>query len=128
MLQVDIPIELAQTKIHTDIRKYKFKDMLQVDTAMTAVSAGPGKSASQIFFYDWSDNYRRVIKVEINLLMTIILLQMTIIRMTIIPMMQEMKAREAAAKKEGKWTIFMFKLLKILFSFKNHKIKKKKQY
>ena len=36
----------------------------QVDTAMTAVSAGPGKSASQIFFYDWSDNYRRVIKVE----------------------------------------------------------------
>ena len=38
--------------------------MLQVDTAMTAVSAGPGKSASQIFFYDWSDNYRRVIKVE----------------------------------------------------------------
>ena len=31
---------------------------------MTAVSAGPGKSASQIFFYDWSDNYRRVIKVE----------------------------------------------------------------
>ena len=40
-------------------------------------------------------------------------------------MMQEMKAREAAAKKEGKWTIFMFKLLKILFSFKNHKIKKK---
>ena len=38
--------------------------MFQVDTAMTAVSAGPGKSASQIFFYDWSDNYRRVIKVE----------------------------------------------------------------
>ena len=36
----------------------------QVDTAMTAVSAGPGKSASQIFFYDWSDNYRRVIKVD----------------------------------------------------------------
>ena len=34
----------------------------KVDTAMTAVSAGPGKSASQIFFYDWSDNYRRVIK------------------------------------------------------------------
>ena len=29
---------------------------------MTAVSAGAGKSASQIFFYDWSDNYRRVIK------------------------------------------------------------------
>ena len=29
---------------------------------MTAVSAGPGKSASQIYFYDWSDNYRRVIK------------------------------------------------------------------
>ena len=25
---------------------------------MTAVSAGPGKSASQIYFYDWSDNYR----------------------------------------------------------------------
>ena len=62
--QVDIHITLAQTKIHTDIRKYKFTDMLQVDTAMTAVSAGPGKSASQIFFYDWSDNYRRVIKVE----------------------------------------------------------------
>jgi len=36
--------------------------MSKVDTAMTAVSAGPGKSASQIFFYDWSDNYRRVIK------------------------------------------------------------------
>ena len=34
----------------------------KVDTAMTAVSAGPGKSASQIYFYDWSDNYRRVIK------------------------------------------------------------------
>ena len=93
--------------------------MLQVDTAMTAVSAGPGKSASQIFFYDWSDNYRRVIKVEDqpsddnhpNDIMNDI-------------MMQEMKAREAAAKKEGKWTIFMFKLLKILFSFKNHKIKK----
>ena len=46
------------------IRKSKFEDVLQVDTAMTAVSAGPGKSASQIFFYDWSDNYRRVIKVE----------------------------------------------------------------
>ena len=41
---------------------------LQVDTAMTAVSAGPGKSASQIFFYDWSDNYRRVIKVEFKLM------------------------------------------------------------
>ena len=27
---------------------------------MTAVSAGPGKSASQIYFYDWSDNYRKV--------------------------------------------------------------------
>ena len=34
----------------------------KVDSAMTAVSAGAGKSASQIFFYDWSDNYRRVIK------------------------------------------------------------------
>ena len=34
----------------------------RVDSAMTAVSAGAGKSASQIFFYDWSDNYRRVIK------------------------------------------------------------------
>lgn len=34
----------------------------KVDTAMTAVRAGPGKSASQIYFYDWSDNYRRVIK------------------------------------------------------------------
>jgi len=34
----------------------------KVDSAMTAVSAGPGKSASQIYFYDWSDNYRRVIK------------------------------------------------------------------
>ena len=34
----------------------------KMDTAMTAVSAGPGKSASQIFFYDWSENYRRVIK------------------------------------------------------------------
>ena len=30
----------------------------KVDSAMTAVSAGPGKSASQIYFYDWSDNYR----------------------------------------------------------------------
>ena len=38
------------------------KRAVKVDTAMTAVSAGPGKSASQIFFYDWSDNYRRVIK------------------------------------------------------------------
>ena len=27
---------------------------------MTAVSAGPGKSASQIYFYDWSENYRKV--------------------------------------------------------------------
>lgn len=34
----------------------------KVDSAMTAVSAGPGKSASQIYFYDWSENYRRVIK------------------------------------------------------------------
>jgi len=34
----------------------------RVDSAMTAVSAGAGKSASQIFFYDWSDNYRRVVK------------------------------------------------------------------
>lgn len=30
----------------------------KVDSAMTAVSAGPGRSASQIYFYDWSDNYR----------------------------------------------------------------------
>ena len=70
---------------------------------MTAVSAGPGKSASQIFFYDWSDNYRRVIKVEFKLIhtMTIITMMKIILMMT---MMQEMKAREAAAKKEGKWT------------------------
>ena len=40
----------------------KDRRLSKVDTAMTAVSAGPGKSASQIFFYDWSDNYRRVIK------------------------------------------------------------------
>ena len=31
-----------------------------MDSAMTAVSAGPGKSASQIYFYDWSENYRQV--------------------------------------------------------------------
>ena len=40
----------------------KDRRLSKVDTATTAVSAGPGKSASQIFFYDWSDNYRRVIK------------------------------------------------------------------
>ena len=81
---------------------------------MTAVSAGPGKSASQIFFYDWSDNYRRVIKVEFKL-MTMIFMMTMILLMTIITimvtiillmtMMQEMKAREAAAKKEGEWTM-----------------------
>ena len=43
--------------------KYKgsiFRRQSKVDSAMTAVSAGPGKSASQIYFYDWSDNYRKV--------------------------------------------------------------------
>ena len=78
---------------------------------MTAVSAGPGKSASQIFFYDWSDNYRRVIKVEFKLIptMTIITMMKIILMMT---MMQEMKAREAAAKKEGEWTMLKRKISK----------------
>ena len=46
-------MRLYLTQINLDYRKPS-----KVDSAMTAVSAGPGKSASQIYFYDWSDNYR----------------------------------------------------------------------
>lgn len=38
--------------------KIVFSRQSKVDSAMTAVTAGPGKSASQIYFYDWSENYR----------------------------------------------------------------------
>ncbi|XP_023347413.1 uncharacterized protein LOC111716201 [Eurytemora carolleeae] len=34
----------------------------RLDTALTSVTAGQGKTSSQIFFYDWSENYRKVLK------------------------------------------------------------------